>query len=277
MTFKQIARPITLKDRMFRQPVTWQLYQKFNKYTYPYFTRWLGDEEALFLNYGYEEDPPMNVPLTCSDEPNRFCIQLYHRTATQADVSGQKVLEVGCGHGGGASYIMRALKPASYTGLDLNRAGVAFCQDRYDLPGLDFVRGDAENLPFDDQDFDAVINIESSHCYSHFPRFLAEAARVLRAGGHFLYADLRPRGRIADWEAALADAPMQLISVRDIGEEVLRGMERNWAPVLDLIDRRIPPLFRGFARDISGVQDSYAYNDLQRGGLLYRMYCFVKD
>src|SRR5215217_2448836 len=277
MTFKQIARPMTLKDRMFRQPVTWQLYQKFNKYTYPYFTRWLGDEEALFLNYGYEEDPPMNVPLTCSDEPNRFCIQLYHRTATQADVSGQKVLEVGCGHGGGASYIMRALKPASYTGLDLNRAGVAFCQDRYDLPGLDFVRGDAENLPFDDQDFDAVINIESSHCYSHFPRFLAEAARVLRAGGHFLYADLRPRGRIADWEAALADAPMRLISARDIGEEVLRGMEGNWAPVLDLIDRRIPPLFRGFARDISGVQDSYAYNDLQRGGLLYRMYCFVKD
>lgn len=122
---------------------------------------------------------------------------------------------------------MRALKPASYTGLDQNRAAVAFCQDQYDIPGLNFVRGDAENLPFDDQDFDAVINIESSHCYSQFPRFLAEAARVLRGGGHFLYADLRPKVRIADWEAALADAPMRLISARDIEGEVLRGMEKN--------------------------------------------------
>jgi ubiquinone/menaquinone biosynthesis C-methylase UbiE len=31
-----------------------------------------------------------------------------------------------------------------------------------------------------DRSFDAVINIESSHLYARFPRFLAEAARVLR-------------------------------------------------------------------------------------------------
>ena len=134
----------------------------------------------------------MALPLAESDEPNRFRIQLYHRTATQADLSGKRVLEVGCGHGGGASYLMRTLHPASYTGLDLNPAGIAFCRKRHNLAGLEFVHGDAENLPFPDQSFDAVINIESSLHYPRFPRFLAEVARVLRPGGHFLYADFRP-------------------------------------------------------------------------------------
>jgi hypothetical protein len=36
----------------------------------------------------------MGLPLAASDERNRFGIQLYHRTATQADLSGKQVLEV---------------------------------------------------------------------------------------------------------------------------------------------------------------------------------------
>ena len=88
---------------------------------------WLvAGDDVVFLNIGYEEDPPMAVPLAESDEPDRFSIQLYHRTATQADLRGRKVLEVGCGHGGGASYLMRTLHPAAYTGLDLNWAGIRF-------------------------------------------------------------------------------------------------------------------------------------------------------
>ncbi|MGH8281569.1 MAG: class I SAM-dependent methyltransferase [Gammaproteobacteria bacterium] len=35
-------------------------------------------------------------------------------------------------------------------------------------PCLELGQGDTENLPFADQSFDAVINIESSHCYPRF-------------------------------------------------------------------------------------------------------------
>lgn len=128
------------------------LYQKF---LYRYVTRRLAADDVVFLNYGYEEDPPMGVPLSLSDEPNRFFIQLYHRTATQVDLKDKQVLEVGCGHGGGASYITRALHPASYTGLDLNPVGIDFCRKRHNLDGLEFVVGDAENVCFPDQSFDA--------------------------------------------------------------------------------------------------------------------------
>jgi ubiquinone/menaquinone biosynthesis C-methylase UbiE len=247
------------------------------KYSYPlltrYHTRYHRDDDVVFLNAGYEEDPPMAIPLAESDEPKRYSIQLYHRTATQVDLNGKRVLEVGCGHGGGASYLMRTLHPASYTGLDLNPAGIAFCRKRHNLPGLEFVQGDAENLPFPDQSFDAVINIESSHCYPRFPRFLAEVARVLCPGGHFLYADLRSQVHVAEWEAALADAPIWLLSHADIKMQVLRGMERGlekkWPTP------RLPPYLRDVAREAAARQGSNLYRTIQRD-FAYRMYCFAK-
>ena len=247
------------------------------KYWYPFLTRRWDAEDVLLLNYGYEEDPPMGVPLAASDERNRYGIQLYHRTATQADLSDKQVLEVSCGHGGGASYVVRTLRPASYTGLDLNADAIAFCRKRHSLPGLDFVRGDAESLPFADESFDAVINVEASHGYPNFPRFLAEVARVLRPGGHFLYADFRARDGIPEWEAALADAPMRLLSERVINAEVLRGLDKLAPRYLELVGHHLPTFLRPFGRLFVGAPGSLMYRELQRGRLSYRMYCFSKD
>jgi ubiquinone/menaquinone biosynthesis C-methylase UbiE len=248
-----------------------------NKYWYPLVTRRLNSEDVVFLNYGYEEDPPMAVPLSPSDERNRYCIQHYHRTATQADVTGKKVLEVSCGHGGGASYLMRTLRPDSYTALDFNADGIAFCRRRHDLPGLDFVHGDAESLPFDDESFDSVLNVEASHAYPRFWRFLSEVARVLRPEGHFLYADFRGREQFSEWDQALADAPMRMLSEREINEEVLRAMERNAQQSLELIERNLPAVLRPYGRLFAGVPGSKIFRDLERGEISYRMYCFTKD
>jgi len=235
-------------------------------------TRLVSGDDWLFLNFGYEEDPPMALPLAASDEPNRFFIQQYHRTATQVDLTGKRVLEISCGHGGGASYLTRTRKPASYTGLDLNPAGVEFCQKRHQLPGLKFVQGDAENLPFADDSFDVVLNVEASHLYPHVPRFLAEVARVLAPGGHFLYTDFRRSRDIAEWDAQLADTTMRLISCEDTGAQVLRGNEKNFARKQDMINRH-----GGFARYATELTD-WAFNGAVRGGeFCYRMYCFAKD
>ena len=240
----------------------------FAKHYYPFITR-IGGDDLVFMNLGYEEDPPMALPLEASDEPNRFPIQLYHRTATQVDLKGKKVLEVSCGHGGGASYLVRTLGPASYTGLDLNSAAIDFCRNRYQLPGLDFVQGDAENLPFPDQSFDAVINLEASHLYPQFPRFLAEVARVLRLGGHLLYADVR-QGDVAKWDEELGDAPMRLMSERVINVEVARAMEKNVPQLLKVMSRVTPAFY---------VDKLYGkiHRGLSNGKMSYRMYCFANE
>jgi fatty-acid O-methyltransferase len=269
---RQLAASVAELIRRSRE----KLYRGIQKRYYPRLTRRVADD-VLFLNWGYEEDPPMGLPLDAADEPNRYPIQLYHATATQAGgLAGKRVLEVGCGHGGGASYLTRALGPQSYVGLDLNPAGIELCRQRHQLPGLQFVRGDAENLPFPAGSFDAVINVESSHRYPHFDRFLSEVARVLRPGGVLLYADVRQGYRCAQWEAALANAALRVVSWRDIGAEVRRGMERNSAQIAAVMDALVPRFMRRVARQKAPVRESPAYRRLDSGLMFYRMYCLAK-
>ncbi len=269
--------PVTLSNFVNRFGTTGVFRKFMNSHWYPFLTRRLDSDDVVFLNYGYEEDPPMNLPLAPSDEPDRFGIQLYQCTAGQVNLSDKDVLEVSCGHGGGASYIVRTLHPASYTGLDFNADGIAYCQNRHQLPGLEFVHGDALSLPFGDESFDAVINVEASHAYPRLHRFLAEVERVLRPGGHFLYTDFRGNDEVAAWDKALENAPLRMSSRRDINREVVRGMEMNAQRSLDLIGRHLPPYLRPFGRRFAGVPGSGIHRDLERQKICYRIYSFTKD
>ncbi len=264
---------MSLLERLFSvgpiRKAIWQLW-------YPFLTQRLRGEEVLFLNYAYETDPPVGLPLEPADEPNRACIQLYHHVATQVDLRGKDVLEVSCGHGGGASWLKRTLHPASYTGLDLNPTGIAFCQKRHQVSGLRFTQGDAQSLSFPAQSFDAVVNVEASHCYPDFPGFLEKVSRVLKTGGHFLYADFRFRDQWAEWEKDIANAPLDIVQTRDISAEVLRGMGCNAARSETLICQRLPKFLHSLGRDFAGLPGARVYEALKSGELSYRSWCYRK-
>ena len=248
-----------------------------NKYWYPFVTRRWDQDDVVFLNWGYEEDPPLGLPLAPEDEKNRWGIQLYHRTATQADLTGKKVLEPSCGHGGGGAYIVKTLHPASYTGLDFNPDGVAYCKKTHQIPGLDFVHGNAEDLPFPDESFDAVVNVEASHAYPQLSRFLAEVARVLRPGGHFLYTDFRGDSEFPGWDAALAEMPLRQVSSRVINDSVIRSLDQNSQRSLELVGGRLPSFMRPFGKRFAGVPGTGLYRGFENGTIEYRIYQFTKD
>ena len=55
------------------------------KLWYPFLTRRLRGQDVLFLNYAFETEPPLDIPLAAEDEPDRACIQLYHHVGTQVN------------------------------------------------------------------------------------------------------------------------------------------------------------------------------------------------
>jgi fatty-acid O-methyltransferase len=265
-------------DLVFRltyNPVTWKYSAK---YAYPLQTRRLERDRTVFLDAGYETEPPLGLVLDPIDEPDRPSIQLYHSTAAQTDITGKHVLEVGCGHGGGASYLTRYLKPASYTGLDLNGRGIEFCRRAHQVPGLTFRQGTAQDLRFDDASFDAVINVESSHCYPDFPGFLNEVARVLVDGGHLLYVDLRKRKHVPQWEAQLADGPLTVVAEREINNEILRGLDTMWSSpaTQERFERHTPALLRRLTKGVAGAPGHGLHRAVQSGDIAYRMYHMTK-
>ena len=115
-------------------------------------------KNITFMNYGYADAAPRGkkLKLESADENNRYCIQLYHHIASTISLRGLDVLEVGCGRGGGSSYIMRYLKPRSITGIDFSKKAIKFCKEYYSAKGLSFYEADAESLPFDNEKFDVI-------------------------------------------------------------------------------------------------------------------------
>jgi SAM-dependent methyltransferase len=106
----------------------------------------------------------------------RLVVPLLEAAGVQ---SGTRVLDVACGPGHLAA--AAAAMGATPVGLDAAEGMVAVARAGY--AEIEFLRGDAERLPFGDASFDAVV---AGFVVNHLPcpeRALAEFARVVRPGG----------------------------------------------------------------------------------------------
>ena len=100
----------------------------------------------------------------------------------------EDVLDVGCGTGPVISLLSEKYPEKHYVGLDLTPAMIETARAK-GLPCAEFVVGDAENLPFGDETFDAVLCSNSFHHYPNPGAFLRETNRVLRPGGKLILRD----------------------------------------------------------------------------------------
>ena len=269
----------------FRKPSEQQVFHGLRaKVLYELLGWWFRDATDLrFMNYGFaferERDAPKTRP---EDEAERYCAQLYDVVAAQADLRGRRVLDVGSGRGGGASYVHRSRGPAETVGCDLAQNAIDFCRRVHaGSPGLSFRRGDAMDLPFGAAEFDAVLNVESSHCYPDRAAFFAEVFRVLKPGGKFLYADFTPprtdpaaeRLRVG---ADLAAAGFADPHLRDITAGILRGLDRDDDRRRREIRARFPLGTRRLAQLWAGTCGSWIYRDFAEGRRAYLMYRAAK-
>jgi ubiquinone/menaquinone biosynthesis C-methylase UbiE len=127
------------------------------------------------------------------DPKTRLHMQMYLKVTSDTPLEARRVLEVGCGQGDRAAFLTQALSPSRYVGVDLHPTQIGLCGRRFAslAPRLSFQRASAQQLPFADNSFDVVVNVESAHSYPRFEDFIAEVFRVLKPGGSFCFADLR--------------------------------------------------------------------------------------
>ena len=101
---------------------------------------------------------------------------------------GDRLLDVGCGTGAAVRAAAEVVKRA--VGVDLSPNMLAEARKRAaDLPGVEFVEGDSENLPFEDGEFTAVLCTTSLHHYPRPDAAAREFARVLAPGGRVVIGD----------------------------------------------------------------------------------------
>lgn len=93
-----------------------------------------------------------------------------------------RILDLCCGQGN----VTEALARAGHTvvGADFSAKMLAFAQDR--LPQGTFVKADAQELPFDDAEFDAVVCSFGLMHVPDQPKALREIRRVLKPTGYFV-------------------------------------------------------------------------------------------
>ena len=223
------------------------------------------------MNYGYAgpDTESATMKLDPQLEPERYCLQLYHHVVNGVDIVGKDVLEVGSGRGGGAAFLHGLHVPRSYTGLDYSTNAIRFCQQRFEKDGLRFLHGDAEDIPFPADSFDVVVNIESSHCYRSMKDFLAGVVRVLRPGGHLLFADFRHGRDVQSLEQQFHQSGLNVIELRDITPAILSGLELDRDRKEQLIRELAPAWLVDSVKVFAGNEKSNAVKGFISGRSRY--------
>jgi SAM-dependent methyltransferase len=125
-----------------------------------------------------------------------------HVVALAEIAEGETVLDVACGTGNAA--LLAAARGARVTGLDAAERLIEVARSRVDGDRVEFVVGDALDLPFADGAFDVVLSVFGIIFVPDAARGLEEVRRVLRPRGRALLAVWMPHGPIHEMVGALA-------------------------------------------------------------------------
>lgn len=107
--------------------------------------------------------------------------------ALPSDVSEMDVIELGCGTAYISAWLAR--RGAHPVGVDTSPTQLATAERMQAEFGLSFplLLGNAEEVPFPDESFDLVISEYGASIWCDPYRWIPEASRLLRPGGHLVF------------------------------------------------------------------------------------------
>lgn len=105
----------------------------------------------------------------------------------------KSVLDVGCGSGFATALLAKKLPQAQVVGVDLSAQAIIMAIDKYQhQPNLQFQVGNAQSLPFIEQQFDLVISTGSIKHWPDPALGVREMLRVLNPNGRSVMVETDP-------------------------------------------------------------------------------------
>lgn len=151
----------------------------------------------------------------------------------------EDLLDCGCGTGPMISLLYEKDSSKKYTGLDITPRMIEVAKNK-NLEGVNWVVGDCENLPFEENSFDAIICSNSFHHYPNPEKFFESAKRVLRPGGRLILQDYTAPKFIL-WFMNHTEMPLaNLMGHGDVGAYSLDQVQQ----FCDLVDLKVEKLKR---------------------------------
>jgi SAM-dependent methyltransferase len=166
--------------------------------------------------------------------------RLWHALRELEPLAGTMVLDLGSGVGWGTELALARGGVSAAVGLDFSRRALALARRR--TPGGGWVQGDGTALPFPNGVFDRVFSFGSIEHFPDLRRGLAEAFRVLRAGGlavlvvpNFYVRTEQPlefRATRRGWTRAIQAAGFEVVRV---GTDAGPAIFKNYRPLRILL------------------------------------------
>jgi ubiquinone/menaquinone biosynthesis C-methylase UbiE len=179
-----------------------------------------------------------------------------------AGLQGKRLLEIGCGMGfDSLEFIKRGVEVSA---IDLTPAAIEFARRHFAAVGaqprhLDV--GDALNLPFPDDSFDAVYANGVLHCTGDTPRAIAEARRVLKPGGRAIISHFYRK-------------PSWMYWMNRLGREKIEHKDED-PPVNNFYtEAEIEAMFAGF-EIVEAAREHYRALPVARSGLKAALYSWI--
>ena len=134
------------------------------------------------------ERAAMNNPLRAAHQHHREAT--WFRRLAGGSLSGQHVLEVGCGRGVGSEVLLDRLGAQHVTAFDLDDSMVELARQRLHGRPVELSVGDVCAIEQPSRSVDTVVDFGIIHHVPDWPQAISEVARVLRPGGLMLFEEV---------------------------------------------------------------------------------------